>query len=331
MTVSFSKWIKETYSHLRAENRSIPSRLAKPLYYVYVGALLSATKHYRLGTNVFDRDWDLLIILDACRVDALHDVADEYDFVNGVESMTSVGSTSFEWMTHTFDRGHQDEIARTSYITSNGYTQRVMGQRGDTGHAAIPFGPTDYDVVRPENLGYLEELWRTKLDDDFEWIVGSGDNTRQSPRYTTDRAISAGRTADTDRLMVHYMYPHDPFPLAEGDLFEPFDPLRVGDVSRESVWDAYLDNLRFVLDEVGVLLENVDAETVVITADHGEAFGEYGFYKHVVGCPLPCMRRVPWATTTATDSKSYEPTAPEPQVGEDTVNVEERLRQLGYV
>jgi hypothetical protein len=58
---------------------------------------------------------------------------------------------------------------------------------------------------------------------------------------------------------------------------------------------------------VALLLENVDAERVVITADHGEGFGEYGVYEHPVGCPAPTIKRVPWATTTAADTGSYVP------------------------
>jgi hypothetical protein len=30
-----------------------------------------------IGTNVFDRDWDVLILLDTCRVDALREVKSE--------------------------------------------------------------------------------------------------------------------------------------------------------------------------------------------------------------------------------------------------------------
>ncbi|MFC5278678.1 hypothetical protein ACFPM1_07905 [Halorubrum rubrum] len=194
----------------------------------------------------------------------------------------------------------------------------------------MPFGPGGYDIVPPDGLEYLEELWKAKLSDDSDWVVGSGDETRRSPRHTTDRAIEAGRTVDADRLMVHYMYPHDPFPLAESELFEPFDPLRAGDVSREIVWERYLDNLRFVLDEVEVLLENIDADDVAITADHGEAFGEFGFYRHVIGCPLPCMRRVPWVKTKASDTGTYEPEAPDPTMGE-TASTRDRLKQLGYL
>lgn len=330
MTVSLRQWLSQSISDVRSSDRPLPARVLRPLYYVYVGGLLSVTKRHPYGTNVFDQDWDTLIILDACRVDALRAVADEYDYLVEVDSMTSVGSTSFEWMNHTFTRDYVDEISRTGYVTGNAYTERVLGQGGDTGHAAMPFGPSKYDIVDPEDFGYLEELWKSEFDDNSCWTIGTGDRTRRSPRYTTDRAIDAGRTVDTDRLIVHYMYPHDPFPLAD-DLFRPFDSLRSGDASREEVWDRYLDNLRLVLDEVELLLDNLDSETVAITADHGEAFGEYGFYRHVVGCPLPCMREVPWVQTTAEDSGTYNSEAPKLKLETDSVSVENQLENLGYL
>lgn len=329
MTVNFRQWLSQSISDIRSSDQPFSARFLRPLYYVYVGGLLSITKRYPYGTNVFDRNWDTLIILDACRVDALQAVADEYDYLNEVDMMTSVGSTSFEWMNHTFSRDYVDEIRRTGYITGNAYTDRVLGEGGDTGHAAMPFGPTEYDVVGPDDFGYLEELWGSEFDDDSPWIIGSSDTTRRSPRYTTDRAITAGRTVDTDRLMIHYMYPHDPFPLAD-DLFRPFDALRSGDVSRKEVWDLYLDNLRLVLDEVELLLDNLDSETVAITADHGEAFGEYGFYRHVIGCPLSSMRKVPWVQTTAKDTGEYDPSASNPK-SEMESDVESRLEDLGYL
>lgn len=33
-------------------------------------------------------------------------------------------------------------------------------------------------------------------------------------------------------------------------------------------------NVRYVLNDVKLLLNNFDAETVVISSDHGDAFGE---------------------------------------------------------
>lgn len=329
--ISFSQWVSESLDALYSDDRSIPRRVAEPLYYLYVACFLSITQHVPYGTNVYDRDWDLLIVLDACRVDALREVADEYEFISEVGSMRSVGSTSFEWLNHTFSTDYRDEVRRTTHVTRNGYTGRVLGQGGETGSSAIPFGPAEYDVVDPAEFAYLEELWRIDERQFPEWTIGEGDSEQFGPQYTTDRTIDVARTVDFDRLIVHYLFPHDPFPLAEPELRWPFDALRAGTVSRDDVWEAYLDNLRLALDAVECLLENVDAERVAITADHGEAFGEYGFYRHVIGCPIPCMRRVPWVETTATDEGTYEPAAPAPEEDDGAVEVEERLEKLGYL
>lgn len=330
MTVSFRQWVADSIENLRSD-KPLPSRLFRPAYYVYVASFLSLTKRWPYGTNVFSRDWDALIILDACRVDALRAVADEYEFLGEVGSITSVGSTSFEWMNHTFGSEYRDEIRKTGYVTGNGYTDSVLEGKGETGNAALPFGPARYDVVDPDDFAYLEEWWRKEFDDDSEWMVGTGDVSRIGPRYTTDRAISVGRNVDPERLMVHYMYPHDPFPQAGEDLRSPFERLRQGSLSAESVWSAYLDNLRLVLDEVEVLLKNLDADDVVVTADHGEAFGEFEFYRHVIGCPLPCMRQVPWVETTAEDRHEHEPTAARFDSDDTATTAEERLQDLGYL
>lgn len=48
------------------------------------------------STNAFEKEWDVLVVLDACRVDLLNSVADEYEFVEGGRSIYSVGGTSPE-------------------------------------------------------------------------------------------------------------------------------------------------------------------------------------------------------------------------------------------
>jgi len=333
MTISFSGWVEESIDHLQTENRSLVSRLSRPLYYIYVGALLTVSFRRPLGTHIYDKDWDTLIVLDACRTDALEAVADEYDFLDESElgSILSVGSTTFEWLSHTFTNDHIDEVTDTAYIGGNAYTDRVFGNDGETGHASIPFGPTHFDVVDPDDFAHLEELWRAELDTDSEWKFDIDGHTRRHPRYTTERAIDFARDEDPKRQIIHYMYPHDPFPLLDEPLAQPFNKLRRGELSKEYVWEAYLDNLRFVLDEVEILLENMDSEDVVITADHGEAFGEFGFYRHVIGCPLPCTRRVPWMRTTATDTESHESEMQHPEELTHDASVEDRLHDLGYL
>lgn len=332
MTVSFQGWVSESLETISDGDRALPARLIRPLYLLYEGAFLSFTRRYPIGTNVFDLDWDALIILDACRVDALQEVAPEYDFIGPVDSIWSIGSSSFEWMNQTFSSDYLRQIANTAYLTQNSFTAKILGQGGTTGQATLPIGPAEFDVVEPLEFEYLEELWRADLDHEPKWRVQSEVTTRVHPRYTTDRAIRAGRDIDCDRIMVHYMYPHDPYVLANSILQPNFDtPLKNGSATRSEVWNAYLENLRFVLDEVGLLLRNLDRTKVVISADHGEAFGEYGFYRHPPACPLPCVRRVPWATTTASDSGNYVPSAPGPNDTEMSASAEDRLDQLGYL
>jgi hypothetical protein len=90
---SIRRWLSDSVS--RIQNKQTRG-LLQSIYYVYAGALLSVETRLPIGTNVFDQKWDLLIILDACRVDSLRAVADEYDFLTTIDSMWSVRSTSNE-------------------------------------------------------------------------------------------------------------------------------------------------------------------------------------------------------------------------------------------
>ena len=56
------------------------------------------------------------------------------------------------------------------------------------------------------------------------------------------------------------------------------------------------DDLRQGLDAVEMLVEDIDAENIVITADQGDAFSEYGIYSHPI-LPIPPLRKVPWVST----------------------------------
>jgi hypothetical protein len=82
------------------------------------------------------------------------------------------------------------------------------------------------------------------------------------------------------------------------------------------------------LDDIEVVLINMDAQRVIITADHGEAFGEYGIFGHTVGSLHPMVRTVPWAETTAKDSGGYSPVLTEPRA--ENPDTEQILRSLGY-
>lgn len=89
-----------------------------------------------------------------------------------------------------------------------------------------------------------------------------------------------------------------------------------------------METLRWILDDAEELLENIDAEKVVITSDYGEAFGKWKVYGHPEGFPHPVVRKFPWRETTARD-----PDTREPHIEVDSsieTDIEDHLRDHGY-
>jgi hypothetical protein len=292
--------------------------------------LLACTSRYPIGRNVYERDWDLLVILDTCRVDALREAAPEYDFLDDIEAVWSVGSATAEWTANTFTRSHVDEIRDTVCVTANGTVEWTLeGDNTQLENDLVAPGLTNFDMASPEDFLLLDSVWEYGPRDPFGGLV--------VPKAVTDRVIQAGRNEDADRLIAHYMPPHAPHrsrAIAENRSLEfeegnPWKALRNG-ASKPDIWGNYLADLRWVLDTVEDLLRNVDAEEVVITADHGDAFGEYGVYSHPMGVPHPHVRKVPWARTSATDSGEYSPQLDrDPDVLDRAVG--DQLEKLGYL
>lgn len=312
------------------------------------------TSRYPYGTNVFTRDWDVLILLDACRVDGLRHVAPEYDFIDTVGSITSVGSMSPEWIINTFTQQHREQIRDTGLLMSHAWYYNILGKRlhtfnslqaareGITSESVrikgyynfLYQGYPDWNVCHLDTFADVDHVWKLnrKLDEH--------DTYNHRPEIITDRAIDFGRSQAGNRLVVHYMLPHTPF---DGPAYEenrqmeeweknPLGAARNGDVTHEQLLSAHESNIRFVLDHVEILLRNLDAETVIITADHGEALGEYGVYGHPWGSLHPNVKKVPWVVTEGHDSGEYEseyPQTPTSAIRDD--DVESNLRALGYL
>jgi len=263
------------------------------------------------GEYVLDEEWDLLVVLDACRADMLAEVADEYSFLDQPGTFESAGSYSLSWMESNFGDAQKQEMAKTAMVTGN------------------PFSET---ALEANDFYHLEEVWKHTWDDDVGTIP---------PRPITDHAISLARNSNPSRIVVHYMQPHEPFTthpdLQQGSSAESWADavdksvwrsVQEGKVSEQRAREAYLDELQMVLDEVELLLENVDADRAIITADHGEAMGESGVYGHPPGVAIDALRLVPWYETTAEDSRTYEPEVDADKAGGEQLD---RLRDLGYL
>lgn len=323
---SFKEWVAEH----RAQIQSDPVRgLFHAAFTAYLGFWYTLTSRWPLGTHVYDEDWDLLVILDACRVDVLESVADEYEFIETVDSRWSVGSHSHEWLTQTFSEDYADEIANTAYVSGNGHTHETFVEREYPPDETVPFCWPNWRTIGTEDFGQLDMLWETAHQDELG----------VPPRAITDRTVEVARESDYDRLIAHYMQPHIPY--ITGALAEDRSPTNIeakgwkllesGDADRDEVWQLYKENLRFVLDEIELLLENLDAEKVVVTADHGNAFGEYTIHGHPEGMLLPCIKQAPWVETMASNKETYEPSGEYADSEGEPTDIKQHLEDLGYM
>lgn len=299
-------------------------------YPLYNGLSMTLSSRLQLGTNVFTKDWDVCVVLDTCRYDALQAVAPEFEFVEEVGSLWSVGSATSEWMANTFVESYSEELSETVYVSQNSHSTTVLENREFPEQEKQSIGAwTKWNTVRPDAFLHLDEPWKWTSDEV---------RTRQSMEAVTDRAISLYTDYEPGRLLVHYLPPHHPYRAdaleeereLEAHERDPFTYLRKGG-SVETVWRSYLQDLRMGLEEVEILLSSIDAEDVVITADHGDGFGELGvLYSHPNGVFHPAVRRVPWVETSARKRCEHEPRTEMPAETLDS-DPTEQLRNLGYL
>lgn len=337
----------------KLQQEGISAFTARTCQYLGLPIWNTVTSRYPIGTNVFDREWDLLIVLDSARVDAFRELSSTTILPDKIEQIRSVGSASPEWTLQTFTREQQAKIAETALISRNSWPETILDEERHEHQSDFESqsmrGIPKWSTVSSDTFAHYERVQSVANQNDRIHPESS-----HIPHVLTDRAISVAREHDFDRLIVWYMLPHykfiadaidwTPREMSLGELMEgpeptrglrpeeeSYAPARRGEISSKTVRELYLQNLRFVLEYVSVLLQNVDMERVVISADHGEAHGEKGVWSHPFGWPFAPVKTVPWAEMTATDEKTYEPRYNELEREMNDNEQREILRDLGYL
>jgi hypothetical protein len=102
--------IIEYTGFIRGESCKIGQRINRPIY---------DWRRETAGVDVFQEDWDALILLDGCRADAFSDC---HDLPGILESRISRGSSSMEFLeANTADKQLQDVV----YVTANPHVYRL--------------------------------------------------------------------------------------------------------------------------------------------------------------------------------------------------------------
>lgn len=264
-------------------------------------SLVRRTTSGTRGVNVMSRDWDNLIILDACRYDVF---ADLNTIPGDLTSIQSVGSQTGEFVRKTFGgKSHPDTVYALSKPNPLNVDARF------------------YKVVN---------LWRNEWGSDLQTIPNE---------VMVEKSLEIDGEYPNKRLIIHFNPPHLPFIGEDGrriheeygrDIQTLWNLTREGEISVERMWEAYRENLEVTLPYVESLVERLKGKTV-ITSDHGQAFGEWDVYSHPSGIYLDELRQVPWLELEGDERKSIsDGDAVDEFMDYSTADVEERLSMLGY-
>jgi len=269
MSGKSSRWLQEIKN---------PSSFIKFAYFRLLTNLYRR-RSYK-NDSIFSREWDTLIVLDACRYDVFESIVGPSGYLDRIKSP---GSSTPEWLEGNFLNQDLSEIV---YISGNPYT-----------------GIGDF-LDRLEDTGFhkIIDVWKT------------GWNEKEGTVYPTEinkNALRAMLRYPDKKFILHYMQPHYPFVgqvrlPASGMIKESFFDreikdthsvwyrLKEGQITKEEVWIAYVSNLLFVLKAINKILPYL-AGRVCVTSDHGNVFGKHGvFYGHPPRTYLDELINVPW-------------------------------------
>lgn len=254
------------------------------------------SQHYLINNT----DWDILIVLDACRWDVLDTVA-----TVPIEYCISPETSTPSWLREAED---SKIFSDTYIITANtNYLDFELGAKEldcisdeawDHSIGNVPPEPV-YETINeyiekdkmpivghvlPPHAPYITKVgdsWITGLSDEDAWNSKNEDVSAQ-------QRMATGKI-DMERARKSYIS------------------------SVKSTWES---TEQYISDWIQ------EGYSVAVTADHGECFGKFEdwfMYEHPGGCHIKSLTRVPWEIFDQRDEPDNVPSTPK-----------EQLRALGY-
>lgn len=275
--------------------------------------------------NVTKNEWNHLIVLDACRYDFFQKYYETY--LDGeLEKRKSRGSNTAEWLEKTFKRYYEDitYFSANPFINGRGLSLNDVYSDYNSQWKAIEhfakiidvwdFGwDEDLGTVPPEevNKAFFSHNYKNRKIIHYmqphkpylafkkaselnirKWIKngkGSNDNTfLESFKRSIGKKLQKSIKKGDYWKLKHFVRKLRIFGVSSA----------TGD---EKAWlqgNRYLyykDNLKRVLKAVSRLIDKLQGQ-IIVTSDHGEAFGEHGFWLHSPNVYIPELIYVPWLT-----------------------------------
>lgn len=279
---------------------------------------LSGQNYNKNGVKIMNEDWDVLIILDACRNDMFLKAC---EIEGKLSTKVSRGSNTREFLSGNFS---DKTLLDTVYTTAN---------------------PQFYKHRRHINAEFYKtyNIWNSDLWDENLGTVHPGDVTNVAKQKIEEHPHK--------RHIVHYLQPHYPFIdtkledigrdiLEQNSDYSDIWGLQMRgeiNISKEMINKAYYKNLELVLDAVEDLLDNISGK-IIITSDHGNIVGERSRpipikeWGHPSGIYTSELVEIPWLVIEKGERPEIH-AGESVQIEEDITDeiVEDRLKDLGYV
>lgn len=292
---------------LRGFNRAVNRRLWKSRYDEF---------------DVINADWDNLIILDACRYDAL---TGQEILKGDLSSIISKGGNSWEFVKKTFDGR---ELFDTIYITSNIHFEKLDKK---------PF----YHIERllgEENRESPEKLVEKTIEMNKKYP-----DKRLITHFIVPHTPYLNKKAKklrgeiTDKYGVRFrpdISEYDPDP-EDWELYNLKNAREEGYISDTELREVYYADVKIGLQHAADLVESINGKSV-ITSDHGEMLGdrlpplyikEYG---HIGNVYCDELRYVPWLEVDHNERREIYAEDPIDYKNAADKSINEQLEALGY-
>ena len=217
-------------------------------------------------------EFDLVIILDACRADCFATHYSAYSVLSRGE-LRAVFSHAID--TQSFYAALPSKLTREFILVS--------------GHPGLNSVKTWGELNVSSMFKRVVDSWANS------WIA---ELCTSSPERVLRDAL---KWLDA-KLWVHFVQPHAPLPTLRSipkrsfltNAMQQFELAAKGEIGVGELQKAYIDNLLWVLPYANILAAKAleRGKRVLVTADHGDALGEDGCFGH--SFEHPAVRCVPW-------------------------------------
>lgn len=263
---------------------------------------------------IHEKDWNNLIILDACRHDYFEEVYGDY-LEGDLKKVQSKGTNTSEWLNKTF----RDYYEFTYYYSANPHVNslgvEVRGFKA-TNHFEKIFDLWNSDFDKTLNTVLPKTFLDLKLTEKRNifhfmqphrpWIVEPKENRRLTKR--AEVMEKSGKKSEIPFFKVRRNVSEflirvlGEVRTKAVESFVKNDEVRtengflkmVEKIGARKALANYKKNIELPLEVIQKLVPKLKG-SVVVTADHGEAFGENGVWGHPKGRhEIPVLKNIPW-------------------------------------